>query len=321
MENTDERNRIRQTNDEPQSAVARHSSLPSRRNTVRQTIVETLEAPRLTGIEVRDFVLFKERRIIYERQISEKSAEQGSPIPKTSLRNSIDPNVLKMFIRANLVPDTDVESISEASIEKCICERATIQFDRYDLAAIERIIEKLRMDPKLSSLESQVWKLALDYEKILTAAGYNEFISKNTSLAVQHIMSRITHDALRKRAVLTYRMKKDTYKSNYNLFLQELASDAQALDKMEGLKKIGKDVVSDSSIFSELPSMLRPKLGIQKEKETEHKGRKRPREDDTEQRRGKKRVPPDCLNPKCPEKHYMDQCKKTTDTEKKTSSR
>lgn len=95
----------RRPDDTPPSAVNRVPVLTPRRSTVRQTIVESLEAPRLTGIEVRDFVLFKERRVIYERQFTEKSAEQRVPIPKISLRNSIDPNVLRLFIRANWVPE------------------------------------------------------------------------------------------------------------------------------------------------------------------------------------------------------------------------
>jgi len=42
-------------------------------STVRQTIVETVEAPRLEGITTADFVKFKQDREVYERRIAEKN--------------------------------------------------------------------------------------------------------------------------------------------------------------------------------------------------------------------------------------------------------
>ena len=45
-------------------------------NIVKQTIVETLETPRLLGIDVSGFVSFKEKREIYERKVKQKAKEQ-----------------------------------------------------------------------------------------------------------------------------------------------------------------------------------------------------------------------------------------------------
>lgn len=39
-------------------------------------LIETLETPRLKGIDVSDFVNLKEKRQIYERKVQEKSTEQ-----------------------------------------------------------------------------------------------------------------------------------------------------------------------------------------------------------------------------------------------------
>ena len=41
-------------------------------STVRQTIVETIEAPRLLGLSTGDFVKFKNDRELYERRIAEE---------------------------------------------------------------------------------------------------------------------------------------------------------------------------------------------------------------------------------------------------------
>ena len=71
--------------------------------TVKQTIVETLEALWLTGIDISDFVSFKERREIYETKVTEKSLEQKIKIATTSYRNSIDRSLLEIFIIAKWV--------------------------------------------------------------------------------------------------------------------------------------------------------------------------------------------------------------------------
>ena len=39
---------------------------PAPRSTVKQTIVETIEAPRLENFEVPELVIFKEKRLVYE---------------------------------------------------------------------------------------------------------------------------------------------------------------------------------------------------------------------------------------------------------------
>lgn len=53
-------------------------------STVRQTIVKTLEAPRLIDIASADFVAFKQKRTICERRVQEKSVKQRIEIPTTS---------------------------------------------------------------------------------------------------------------------------------------------------------------------------------------------------------------------------------------------
>ena len=51
---------------------------------VRQTIVETLETLRVTGISTKDVVSFKQKRLIYERLVTEKNSDQSITIPATS---------------------------------------------------------------------------------------------------------------------------------------------------------------------------------------------------------------------------------------------
>ena len=60
-----------------------------------------------------------------------------------------------------------VDSITEDSLEACIKERSTVQKDKYDLAYLEKQLHGLKMDNKVSSLVTRLWKLDQQYEKML----------------------------------------------------------------------------------------------------------------------------------------------------------
>ncbi len=51
---------------------------------VGTSLVEAIEAPRLTGITTAEFVAFKEARDLYERRVAEKSSITGIDVPMTA---------------------------------------------------------------------------------------------------------------------------------------------------------------------------------------------------------------------------------------------
>lgn len=123
--------------------------------TVKQTIVETLEAPRLSGIDTSDCVKFKELRDIYERRVEETRAEQGSTLPATTYLSSIEEAVLHMFIVARGVPVNSIEEISEAHVKDCIEQEAIIQPGDYDLAQSDRAVQEKKLEEG-KKLEMQI---------------------------------------------------------------------------------------------------------------------------------------------------------------------
>lgn len=169
------------------------------KETVKQTIVESLHAPRLSAIDTSDFVSFKERRKTYERKVEEKSLEQKVKICTTSYRNSIDDSLLQIFIIVGSVSETDVEGITEESIKKCIDERSKGHAEQYELAVIEKQLPSLQLDTKVRTLENRVWKLSVAYHKMLEDIGYSEFTTKKPQFAVNQFMSRITYVLLKRR--------------------------------------------------------------------------------------------------------------------------
>lgn len=94
------------------------SAIGSRDAAVRQTILETLEAPRFCGISTEEFVDLKTKREFYEGRVKEKNDEQG--VTPTSYLNLIDESVLEMFVLAQLVTVQSVADLTGDDLKKCV---------------------------------------------------------------------------------------------------------------------------------------------------------------------------------------------------------
>ena len=170
-------------------------------DTVHQTIVELVEAPRLKGIGTEEFVQYKQIREVYECRIKEKNEESGVSVPVTTYGNSISKPVLEMFVTAQWVPVETTEEITEDQLRACVEESAHINPAEYDLGQIERDLKQVRMGhgAKHMSLEMQILKLGLNYATTLDNLGYSAFIQKQPQLGVGHVFKRVTHEQLRNR--------------------------------------------------------------------------------------------------------------------------
>ena len=91
--------------------MARGDDERSSAKTVKQTIVEKIEAALLTDIETTDFVTFREKREIYERLVEDKNKDSNVQIPLSTYRNSISKPILAMLVLANWVAATKVEEL------------------------------------------------------------------------------------------------------------------------------------------------------------------------------------------------------------------
>lgn len=292
--------------------------------TVRQTIVESVEAPRLKDISTEDFVLFKEKREVYERQIAEKNAESGVQVPLTTYRNPITKPVLDMFVTACWVPVESVDDIQEEHLRACVEERAHVSPQEYDLAQIERYLKKVKMDKstKSASLELQVLRLGLKYSTTLENLGYSEFIEKQPQLAVEHVLKRVSHEQLRNRMLLTIKLRKEEgFKKNYKAFMRKLVKEAKQIDRHETAKGFASTYLSDSDDdLTHKSGGSKPGRGNKDRKKGKDKGGSSAdgkSSGDGKQKAGQKRDKPDCLNPEYSGKYYMNDCPDTSEEDKK----
>ena len=111
--------------------------------------------------------------------------------------------------------------------------RSRIDPADYDLAQIEKGIQHIRLSNGQKSLEMKVWELDLQYATVLENLGYTDFIQKQPELAVKHILKRITHEQLKKRISLTYKLLKEELKGNNAKLGREIAKEARGIDKHE----------------------------------------------------------------------------------------
>lgn len=182
---------------------------------VRRTILEIVEAPRLTGIRMADFVAFRDKRQIYLGQVKEKAAELNIPIsPLTTFRISIDIKLIDLFIEFAWVPEKETSAVSEERLWNSDLKHSEILEDDYDFAFIHRAIECVKMDGKFDNIYERVTLLSLAYTTKLEKAGFPQFKRAFSYLAVGHILDMIDHAGLKRRTLDFYTMRKETHKKD-----------------------------------------------------------------------------------------------------------
>lgn len=299
------------------SSELRGSKKPA---TVKQTILKSLEAPRLNGVEARDFVMFLNRRQEYVRKVEEKAVENGierSKAPITSLRNSMERTLIQLFVLTKWVPETSVDTVSEASLLACIQKKAVVKVGDYDFSLIERHLADIRMDNTVSDLESRVWKFSLRYSNMLEQLGYSEFITQRTHIEVEHMMSCINNPSLKKRVLLNYRLKKEEYKTDYGLFLRETAAEAHQIFRSECAMRTLQSIPTNLKpleVLVEEP-LARTEFNAPMISNVNQKDFRASIDDEKQSSstRSLKRSLPQCLNPDCDGEHLLKDCEKTSE--------
>jgi len=192
--------------------------------TVKETVVETVEAPRLTDIQVSEFVTLKPKRATYERHASEKNAGGMMSIPLKTYLNSIDEAVLRLFVIAKWAPTESVEEISEDHLATCVEERARVELGKYDLCRIEFELKdvKLGNSTKIPNIEKQFRRLCLKYFTTLQRWEYEEFLTKKPKLSIKHMLKSVTHKQLLNRIRMILDLRQDELKVDFNFFCSDL---------------------------------------------------------------------------------------------------
>ena len=202
--------------------------------TVKQTIVETLEAPVLRGVCTEHFAAFKRARELYEQKLEEKNQEASVRVTPTSYKNSVERSILRTMITAGWIKAGSVDAITEDDIKNCVKARAVIDIDdKKDLSVIERAISGVSMDMTIADPENRVWTLDVEYTKALEAAGIENLTDSKPHIAIRHVIGMIRPAALLKQVqdVITWRKNEKFHERDYPAFMRELAVLAKDFER------------------------------------------------------------------------------------------
>ena len=291
--------------------------------TVRQTIVETLEAPMLKGVSTEEFVRFKRSRHLYEKKMAEKKANGETNAVLTSYRNSMEDSLLREFLTAHWIKRGSVDEITKDDTKACVDAQARTDSEvDQDFALVDAAIKEVVMDMRIGNPEKRVIKLSWDYRRALEVAGLPDLPTERPYVAIKHIMSKVKPSRLRKRMkkIIAWKKNENFHSKDYGEFVRALAKVAREVERA-GRADRKETATSDSEIDSESDDD-KPK-GDRKRKKKKGKKRKASSSDDGGERKklkedkGSKKELPPCLNKSCGGRHYMDKCPNTSPEEGK----
>lgn len=300
---------------------------------IRQTIISTIEAPRLRGVSTKHFIDFKKRRELYEKQIEEKNKDSATSIPLVSYKSSVENADLRLFIAARWVPVDTIEQITELHIRQCIQDRGHRLLDGEHLHLITEAIRPLAMKLNIVEAEDRVWTFHRDYLYLLEAAGYEQLPIAKPHIAIGHIMKRIRPASLsnRMKSVAKWRKDEGFEKKDFNNFMRELAKQAKKLEEEKPANNSIMDS-SDSEKERHRPVERRNQrytaMGTKNNDSKQatqpsnaqnpHTGTA-PKENSRKRKRDEKDDLPPCLNEKCRQKggrHFIQHCNNSDDATK-----
>lgn len=191
-------------------------------NTMKQTIVAHLEAPRLKGTTTKDMNAFLRARELYEKQIEEKNGLPGVDVSAVTYRASIDDSFLRMFVTFGWVTVSNIAEIPEDEVKSCIKTRASRKPKDHELGRVENVVSCVKMDQKMPLLEDRVCHLIQHYLQVLENAGMQSLPVEKPHLAIKHIMKRLKPLMLYQvmRDICEWRKDEHFHKKDFGAFVQ-----------------------------------------------------------------------------------------------------
>lgn len=300
---------------------------PERRSTVKETVINCLEAPSLRGVSTRHFIEFKRLRLLYEKQIEEKSRQLKEEIVPTSYRASIEDDDLRTFITAGWIEANSIDELTERQIQECVESRCHRPIDGEKLYMLEQAVRGVSMQMNITDAEDRVWTLHREYCSALRKAGYGDLQDAKPHITIDHILKKLRPPQLyrRMRDIIAWRKNDNFHKENFSRFMQEVAKQAEKIQVEQRSIHFHTDKTERTRTHSQVQEKKQPRFErtffqvkermpgrqiVHKEVEKEHRGQKRKLE---------RTDAPLCLNPECRtkgERHYISQCPISSDETK-----
>lgn len=202
--------------------------------TTPQTILTNISAPRLCGVSISEFVTYKEKRRLYEKQIAEHNLRPGIRVTPLSYRATIDDELLEIFIEANWI--TGVEKVSEltdAQIETCVATKSQYRASAKDLDRLDTVLSEVKIDTTLAEAEDRIWSMYKLYKTVLRRAGMADLVERKPHICIRHLMHRVVPNELKVklRRIIAWEKDENFDKKDVPGFVRRLADESRKLQE------------------------------------------------------------------------------------------
>jgi hypothetical protein len=200
-----------------------------------------------------------------------------------------------------------VEKVDDAILLKWLEEHSSLKKDGLSAAQVNSIVaKKLRINMGETDTEQRIIMLFADYASLLRSNGLSWITEGNPKIAVGHIL-----DALKPKP-LKARVKDDIEFAHSHLKKDFLSFMNHVIKRAEIYSDYGDAVSAHPSRGNVHNSTPASKSS---DDSSGSAGKQPARGNNTRSARGspgQTKVAPDCLNPACKEKHFLKECKNTT---------
>ena len=154
-----------------------------------KVVFEKVSHPILRTLDPADAVRFLRDRELYEAEIKEREAREGTPLKIASYRISVDPIFLRSVHGSGcldtIAPGVGVEELTEDHIKDFIKNIATNhQSSEPNSTMIEEALNGLRTNTKIVDPRARIYQLALEYDTRMADIGYESFRTDNPKKAI-----------------------------------------------------------------------------------------------------------------------------------------
>lgn len=276
------------------------------------------ELRKLGRKHLHNFIRERERYLLRLEDIK----ASGASVQPVSLKTSIDPDLLLSLVEFGEFNDTEkLEDLTEGKIQSWLDEKSNVSLDSMTVEDLNAAVKtSVRINVHESDPEMRIKALFMDYKTFLRIKKWDSLLEKNPKLAVEHICSLLKPPALKTKIEADLSLGQHKLRKQFMAFYKYVLEQAIYCDKFVS---IGSTAEQKSSAKTLKPSGCSSNCGHDPQRNRHGNETLKP----TSQPSGKPSKSttqtlkpataissavvkdlPNCLNPKCKDKHLIKDC-------------
>ena len=266
-------------------------------------IFETIRTPSLKSASPHDVLLFLKDRETYLQAVEARNAEPEVNIVPLPLKSCVPVQLQKHLRYLDLIKVPEGEDIKDEHIEDFLKRASKRSVNQVDGRNLQKLVSSIRFQTKEPDAGGRILALATEYMEKLSDHGYADFWVTNPQAAIAHLQSKLQPPELVRRMEADFKVNPELKKRDFKRYVQHLYERAKLVDEAfvsdprDKKRTRSRSPRRDQSRFAK-----RQRDG----KERKDRGHKKAEDGAT----------PQCLNPKCRERHFVRDCPKTSEAER-----